>query len=296
MKRFKSHFKFTKQERSGIFFLLSIIVLLQIGYFAFQYFPLEDKESLTVDSETQTQIDILKASSAAKDIQKMYPFNPNFITDYKGYTLGMSVAEIDRLHAYRAKNKFVNSIEEFQKVTEVPDSLLGVISPFFKFPEWTRKNKPSLANDEESKVDRSSSVHKGVSGSSVGDLNLVTAEELKKINGIGEVLSARIVKFRDRLGGFLIDEQLYDVYGLEPDVAKRTLAHFKVIVPPEIKKISVTWASYNELRNILYINDKFANSIIEYRKFNTIISLTELKSLDGFPEGRFERIELYLSL
>lgn len=45
------------------------------------------------------------------------------------------------------------------------------------------------------------------------DINAATAEDFKTINGIGEKLSARIVKFRDRLGGFLTSEQLYDVYG-----------------------------------------------------------------------------------
>ena len=36
----------------------------------------------------------------------IYPFNPNFISDYKGYKLGMSIQEIDRLHQYRAQNKY----------------------------------------------------------------------------------------------------------------------------------------------------------------------------------------------
>lgn len=296
MKRFKSHFKFTKQERSGIFFLLTLIIVLQVGYLAFRHFSFDNRDTLTLDAETQAEIDVLKATSAMKGAAKIYPFNPNFITDYKGYTLGMSVTEIDRLHAYRATGKYVNSIEEFQRVTEVSDSLIAVISPYFKFPEWTDKSKQSLVNRQESAVERSASVSLDIPTPGVGDLNLVTAEELRKISGIGEILSARIVKFRDRLGGFLIDEQLYDVYGLESDVAKTTLAHFKVIGPPKIEKISVTWASYNELRNVLYINDKFAKSIIEYRKLNTINSLAELKNLEGFPEGRFERLELYLSL
>jgi hypothetical protein len=53
----------------------------------------------------------------------LYPFNPNFITDFKGYKLGMSVQEIDLLE-YRKGNKYVNSPKEFQAVTQVSDSLL----------------------------------------------------------------------------------------------------------------------------------------------------------------------------
>ena len=75
---------------------------------------------------------------------KMYPFNPNYITDYKGEQLGMSLLEIDRLLAFRENNKFVNSKDEFQKVTKVSDSLLHKIAPYFKFPEWVvKKDKQS---------------------------------------------------------------------------------------------------------------------------------------------------------
>jgi hypothetical protein len=43
----------------------------------------------------QSKIDSIKALN--RIYCKVYPFNPNFITDYKGYKLGMSVQEIDRL-------------------------------------------------------------------------------------------------------------------------------------------------------------------------------------------------------
>ena len=51
----------------------------------------------------------------------------------------MSAEEIDRLHAYRAKNKWVNTSKEFQHVTKVSDPLLKRIAPYFKFPDWVSK-------------------------------------------------------------------------------------------------------------------------------------------------------------
>ncbi len=58
---------------------------------------------------------------------KIYPFNPNYMTDYKGYTLGLSTAELDRLFVFRKKGNFVNSAKDFQTVTQVSDSLLNEI-------------------------------------------------------------------------------------------------------------------------------------------------------------------------
>lgn len=298
MKNFKSHFKFNKQERSGIFFLLLIIVSLQIGYFVFRSLP-EDvsKNSITSDVAIQAKIDLLKVKALQKDSVKIYPFNPNFITDYKGYILGMSVKEIDRLHAFRAKDKYVNSQEDFQKVTQVSDSLLDTFSSYFKFPEWTIKNKQNTFSSKKRKVDRNISVPSDELVEAILDLNSATAEELKVINGIGEKLSARIIKFRDRLGGFLVEEQLYDVYGLESDVVERALKRFKVLNPPQIEKININTASVKMLTKLIYLQKNVAIDIVDYRNSKgTIDSFAELSKIESFPSEKVDRIALYLSL
>ena len=300
----QSHFKFNKQERSGIFFLLLLIVVLQIAYFAFRFFPIETTvTSFTEDVETQVKIDLLKANAIRKDTFSIYPFNPNFITDYKGYTLGMSIEEIDRLHAFRAKNKYANSREDFQQVTQVSDSLLHVIAPFFKFPEWTKKSKQYSVSRKYTKDDQSySSPKEGLAEVTTSkrlliDLNSATAEDLQSIYGIGEKLSARIIKFRDRLGGFLVDEQLYDVYGLEVEVVQRALKRFKVLNPPQIEKININTASVEMLTNLIYLQKDAAISIVNFRNSNgSINSFEELVKIENFPSEKIDRIALYLSL
>ena len=311
MNNLKSHFRFNRQERSGIFFLLLIIVSLQVGYYFFHHFCRDTKQdSLTVDDDMQSQIDVLKQAALQKDSIKTYPFNPNFITDYKGYAMGMSVEEIDRLHAFRKQNKFANTTEEFQKVTQVSDSLLAVISPYFKFPEWTKTRNRTLVNSYQSNgVIRSSKYSTPKTNASnqgrndivqdidTKDLNSATAEELQTIYGIGEKLSARIIKFRDKLGGFLIDDQLYDVYGLETEVVKRTLQKFRVLKKPDIQKINVNTASVSEMATLVYLQKWVAESIVDYRNINNgILSLDELKNIEGFPSDKIDRLALYLSL
>ena len=115
--------------------------MFQSAYF------LIDFKSTTNDSKEkqewlafQTEIDSLKQIKHDY-IPKIYPFNPNFITDFKGQKLGMSVAEIDRLLAFRKTNKYVNTPEDFQKVTKISDSLLNTMVPYFKFPDWVTNKK-----------------------------------------------------------------------------------------------------------------------------------------------------------
>jgi competence ComEA-like helix-hairpin-helix protein len=279
--------------------LLLVIALLQVGYFVFTFFSSDVSTfGIRIDEETQTQVDGLKQKALKKDTLKIYPFNPNFITDYKGYALGMSIAEIDKLHAFRSQNNYVNSPEGFQQVTLISDSLLNIIAPYFKFPEGTqKKSKQYSANSRITSVDhKSSPLAKGLR-EDFSDLNAATAEDLKAINGIGDKLSTRIVKFRNRLGGFLIDEQLTDVYGLKPEVIERVLLSYKVLERPKIKKININTASEEELAKLVYITYETAQNIIEYRNNNgNITSFDELKKIDGFPSDKIDRIVLYLRL
>lgn len=284
---FKSHFRFNKQERSGIFFLLLVIVVLQgINYFLSSS-PNNSNALLVLNESDQAHLDSLRKVESER-LDKIFPFNPNYIGDYKGYQLGMSPAQLDRLQEYRSTGRFVNSASEFQKVTQVSDSLLRILSPYFKFPEW--KNQYT-SNDAQSRIKSK------VKSTVVGDLNSATAEDLMQISGIGPTLSARIVKFRDRLGGFLVNDQLYDVYGLEAEVVKRTLDKFQVKSAPTIKKIAINTASAEELAKLVYINFDLAREIVAYRNLNgPFTNLDELSNVTSFPKERIERIKLYLTL
>ncbi|MEM9363606.1 MAG: helix-hairpin-helix domain-containing protein [Bacteroidota bacterium] len=291
MKRIKFHFRFDKQERNGIFFLILCIVLLQSVHFFVKNQNGDVKSQILFDEALQTQIDSLKQLALVNERPKLYPFNPNFITDFKGYTLGMSPQEIDRLFKFRETGKYVNSALEFQRVTHVSDSLLSLISPYFKFPEWTQKKTKTKASYVLSSKKKESSAVYGIL-----DLNKATAEELMKVRGIGQKLSTRIIRFRDRLGGFLVNEQLYDVYGLDAQVVERIHERFQVLSPPEVKKININSASASEIAQLVYIKLAQAEKIVRHREANgPFSSLDEMMDMFNDSEEKINRIGLYLS-
>ncbi len=278
---------FTKQQRNGILSLLSLIVILQLVYF-FVDFP---RKEIDFDNESlekfQKEIDFLKAVEIEKRQPKIFPFNPNFITDYKGYTLGMSNEEIDRLLHFREQGKWVNSKEEFQQVTMVSDSLLNAMAPYFKFPDW-------VTNTSEAKP-KSNKVNSPITKI---DLNKASQEDLRKVNGIGEVLSKRIMDYRKTLSsGFISMVQLQEVYGLSPEVIERMSELFFVKEPENLSKVKLNTASRDELVTIKYIDYEIAHKIIEERTLREgFKSLEELTKVKDFPVHRFEIIKLYLTL
>ncbi|WP_420572362.1 ComEA family DNA-binding protein [Kordia sp.] len=291
MKNIKSHFKFLKAERSGILCIIAFIFIAQGIYFYTN--PTSTASKIFSDKEViqyQQQIDSLKLI-ALNTKPKRFPFNPNFITDYKGFTLGMSTEEIDRLHKFRANNSYVNSAKEFQIITKVSDSLLNEISPYFKFPEWvTKKKRKKRTYTSYTYKKKEEIILKKM------DINKATVEELRKVYGIGEKLSARIVKYRTKLGGFVTESQLNDVYGLKSEVIEKLWKRF-YLEKTKITKINLNSCTIAQLQKVPYINYELADEIINQRVLREgFKNFEELSKIQNFPSDKIEIIELYLQI
>ncbi len=288
LKRFSFYLKFTNSQRKGLLVLFGIIIILQLFYWfiedsAKNRIPLAGKDWLSL----QKKIDDLK--TAKKKRFAFYPFNPNFISDYKGYKLGMSVEEIDRLHTFRKTNRYVNSATEFQKVTGVSDALLNKIAPFFKFPDWV-ENKQKGGFKKYSKFE-----YKEKTKAIKIDINLATKEDLIKVFGIGEVIANRIIAQRNSLKGFVVMEQLNEVWGLSPEVIENINSQFCVSKAPELELIDINNASLKELSQFIYFKYALAKQILIYRSMNgDFKNIEDLSKIKGFPVDKAKIIALYL--
>ena len=289
-KSFSAYFSFSKSHRTGLVVLLILIVVLQSIYFFVDFsLPVKVNPEKEKWLAIQTEIDSLK-ELAKFEAARLYPFNPNYISDYKGYKLGMSVQEIDRLIVFRKENKFVNSAQEFQKVTKVSDSLLSKIAPYFKFPDWVNENRKS----------NSISIYRDpVFAKSeklvVLDINTASMNDFIKIYGIGEVIAQRILSFRESLGSFVAMEQLNEVWGLSPEVLVNLNKRFKVKSLVGIKKVNINNASIKELAQFPYFKYALAKQIVIYRSMNgLIVETADLTKIKGMPNDKIKIIALYL--
>ena len=282
---------FSKQKRSGIFLLVILIILAQYIYF---FVDFSSNEITNVNEDElrfyKSEVDSLRKVALDLKAPKIFPFNPNYITDYKGYSLGMSNEEIDRLHQFRATNKWVNSAKDFKNVTKVSDSLLAEISPYFRFPDWVTNPKPKKNN-----FYSSSSKPKIVTQKI--DLNVATALQLQKVYGIGEGFSKRIIDYRYKYQGFVSTDELSEIWGLTPEVIGRIKAQFVVKTPRKIKTYNLNTATRDQLVTIPHIDYEIANSIIEERILRDgFKSIEDLTKVERFPIRKLQIIRLYLYL
>ena len=281
MKILKSHFWYNKRQRNGILFLLIFLFVVQFFLFFFNFSDPEvvDQEEFAL---LEARMDSLKKVKNNISGIKTYVFNPNYISDFKAYQIGLSVKEADRLFSFRAQGKFINSTSEFQKVTLVSDSLLSLLSPLFKFPSWVNKKKKPAHSSKKPAV--------------IGDLNKATFQQLESIEGIHTKLAQRIISYKNLLSGFSVNEQLYEVYYLNRETADRILQHYQVIDTPHIDKLDINTTTFKQLLQVPYINYELTKKLIQYREENILIqNLEELKKIDSFPLEKYHRIALYLS-
>ena len=277
---------FTSSQRKGIFVLLFLIILIQVAFYYYRNTPTDFKD-FQIDEASiafyQKEIDSLKQLKSKRTI---YPFNPNFIDDHKGYFLKMKVEEIDKLLAFRKLDKYVNSAKEFQQITGVSDEWLAEYSPYFKFPDWTQKKQSTSLNDNY--VFKTETI-------SIKDINKATLDDLMLIKGIGPAYAERILNERTKFEGFVHIDQVNYIYNLPPDVISSLKKYFRIGAKPIINKINVNTASREELSKIPYISYQLSREILIYRsKSDNLLKIEDMKKIKGFPLDKLNIITLYL--
>ncbi|WP_271405900.1 ComEA family DNA-binding protein [Tenacibaculum soleae] len=211
--------------------MITLIVLLQVVYFFVDFSS--DKKVKENTKELlffQNKIDSLKAIEVERIKFKTYKFNPNYISDFKGEQLGMSLDEINRLHAYRKQGRFVNSVNEFQQVTQMSDSLINKISSNFKFPDWVvqkEKRRVKLrsikASYKEEAVDKKQFKVK----ITPININTATFKEVLKIPYIDYALCKSIFDYRDEVAELQDISEIKNIAGFPIDKYDRIVLYLK---------------------------------------------------------------------
>ncbi|MDC3330419.1 helix-hairpin-helix domain-containing protein [Flavobacteriaceae bacterium] len=267
-------FILSKPQRGAVLILLILLIAVQL-YRLLVNFPELSPVDLSQAQSYQTQLDSLRIKENAQT-PIVYQYNPNYLTDYRAYTLGLPPEAFDRLLRYRQTNSYVNTPKQFQEVTKLSDSLMEKLLPQLKFskPLYKSKTKNRIVLKK--------------------DINKASASDFQEVSGIGTVLSERIVKYRSYLSGFSVLEQCYEVYGLDSLVVQRLWERFEIQSLPEIERLDITTVSLQELEQIPYLNRADARKIIAYRTKNKGISTVTLSELFvNFP-NKLQRIKLYL--
>lgn len=308
-KWFAAYFGFSRRELNGVCVLAVVLLLL---WCASRILPLRNDYPQDLLSVHVAEIDSFlttvnkqpaSRANAERDTDERtmyaeevtyFKFDPNGLAVVDWKRLGLSERQIRMIKNYEAKGGRFREKEDLKKIYAINEMDYIRLAPYIEIgspaqevvqADLTRKTQdrsPEMLPKEEHSLNL--------------DLNSTDSLELQYLPGIGPVFASRIVRFRERLGGFHHISQLMDVYGFDSVRFEGLRAHVYVD-SSKVKKIALNTADYPLFRDHPLLNHKLANAIVQYRKqHGPYRSIGDLLNIAIIDEGIFRKIAPYLTL
>jgi len=213
------------------------------------------------------------AMSGGKDVV-LFNFDPNTADAETLVKLGFSERQASTLINYRKAGARFRKPSDIYRVYGIDSVFAAALIPWIGIaPEAEqagseRKVPPEVSpvrTRSEGRVARTDAEMNSPEKSAVViDLNGCSASDLEQLPGIGEVLSARIVKYRDLLGGFVSVSQLTEVYGLDSSAVDKIRGRVTV-TGDGIRIICLDTCSWGQMARHPYLGPEAARAIMKYR-------------------------------
>jgi competence protein ComEA len=313
MKQFITEYlSFTRKERTGLFVLLLLIIFFSILPFLFPFFIHKKQIDHAAFEKAIAALKIKQADSSSMNYKKYdddrepnyYPrknynytankaelfyFDPNTLSAEGWKKLGIREKTIGTIQNYTAKGGRFRKADDIAKIWGLHDDEVRRLMPFvvikekatdpFVKKEWEKKPYERM----EKKIDPF-------------DINVADTSAFIALPGIGSKLAARIVAFREKLGGFYAVEQIGETYGLPDSVFQKSRNLF-LLPHPAVKQLSINSATLDELKAHPYIRYNLAGAIVQYRsQHGNYRAVADIKKIMMVTEDIYKKAAPYLSV
>jgi competence protein ComEA len=296
MKKIISDFFFyNRKQKIGVlvFFILTMINVCIIAFDPVASLQAEDHSDLLKEFALM-KAEALKASDTLNDVDEdvqhvvsrvLFNFDPNTASASDLSQLGLNEKTIARIIKFREKGWKFRKSADLRKVYGITESKFAELEPYIQIKEETFPQKEKQVFAKEYKPHDKKPC----------ELNSADSAALCALPGIGEGFAKRIIKFRDKLGGFVKKEQLLEVFGL--DSIKYKLIAEKIFVDElKVRKINVNQITEAELSRHPYIGYKLGKKIINYRSQHGKFSgMADLEKINIISSEELKKIAPYIT-
>ncbi|WP_165499713.1 ComEA family DNA-binding protein [Pedobacter frigidisoli] len=230
--------------------------------------------------------DRIESSQPLKKAQ-LFNFDPNSLSIDGWQSLGLSFKQAQSIVNYTKKGgKFYKS-EDLQKMYTISPEMYQKLLPYVKI-----ENQPSGYTKKDFTFEKKEYVKKSPV---IVDINKADSAQLEEIKGIGGAFATRILKYRERLGGFYKKEQLMEVYGLD-SIKYGEIKDQISMSSITLKTVNINTAQFNDLKTNPYLSYKQINAIIQYRKqHGNYTNPGDLKKILIINQQIIDKITPYIS-
>jgi len=290
----KDYFIFSGKERTA-----AIILLVLIGVFiALPYLikvkkhlpPMEDAvqklPKVGTDSGYHRKEYATKYApypSQENSVFEPFNFDPNTIDEAGWHKLGLRDKTIHTILNYRNKGGQFREADDIKKIWGLRPEEANRILPYVQIKADFKKKEYAP-------------YHAIVNKPKIVDINTATVEELRIIPGMGNGMVYRMLKYKERLGGFLSIDQVKETYGMNDSSLALMLPFFK-LNSEILTKININTATDYDLSSHPYISKDVAKAIVLYRiQHGNYKKVEDIKLIVFIKETLYQKIAPYLSV
>lgn len=125
------------------------------------------------------------------------------------------------------------------------------------------------------------------------ELNTTDSIALVELPQIGEVMASRIQRYRDRLGGFVCYEQLFEIKGMD-SARYATVKPYLLLDSTHIRKLEVNRDEFKTLLRHPYLDYEQVKAIVNHRERKGLIrNWEQLKGITGEVNPLLKRYVTY---
>ncbi len=284
--KIKTYLEISKRELRGMMVFIVLLIIIYLSPYVYEKLTfepvkitietlkprIEEIESYHEKNENQRDESVESSSSAA-----LFNFDPNHLPLADWVRLGLSEKQARAIKNYEAKGGRFRNKADVKKMYSISPQQFSRLEPYIQIPgkEGEREDFRNAATKPgESKL---------MFNKVMVDINSADSALLTSVRGIGPGFAARIVKYRDRLGGFYSLGQLREVYGLDSAKYDQIKDQIK-LESVTLRLIDINQCSFEDLKSFPYLSYKQMNTIIAYRSqhgaFNNVEDLHKIGSLN----------------
>jgi len=233
---------------------------------------------------------------------RLFKFDPNTADSTALLQLGLRPWQVRNIYKYRAHGGIYRKAEDFAQLYGLSAHQYKQLLPYISIAkeysmtaaEYVGASKDNVyADSRDSKIekDEEPAVKRKIALGEHIVLNTADTTELKRVPGIGSWYAKAIVRYGERLGGYVSIDQLDEIEGF-PEDAKQ----YFVVSNPSPHKMNVNTLTLSQLRQHPYINYYQAKAITDYRRIHgNIKTLQQLSTSPDFTAKIIRKLLPYVA-
>ena len=233
-------------------------------------------------------------AAAATTQGTLHPFDPNTADSATLVHLGLHPRLARRICRYRAAGGRFRHARDLARIYGMDTAALRRLRPYIRMAAAPGANPPFRKPRplEKSHYAYTPYPSRKLPRGRQLDLNAADSAELLRVPGVGPYFARRIVRYRQRLGGFVSPEQLREI----PNLPDSVQTWFRVTAEKAQRPLRLNTATFRELLRHPYLNYEQVKAIVNYReRQGALQTLQELSLSEAFTPVDLERLTPYVS-